>query len=107
MCCGQKLFYNIDIRGIFKQTRVVLGERVNGFTVNNTGTTILIFNSEPIQPGQSKTVGGNQGEEYVGRCDINFQVPVPAPPTIVNAGYVTIKYYVDGKGFDKMKKGEQ
>jgi hypothetical protein len=98
--CEKTLYYNEDVKSIIKQTRVPLGQRVNGFTVKNAGTTLLIMNGEVLQPGDSKATGGNRGEEYTGRCDINFQVPVPAPAVITNQGYVTIKFYVDAPGFD-------
>jgi hypothetical protein len=72
---------------------VVVARFCNGFTVNNTGTTIALLNGEPLQPGQSKTVGGNEGEIYVGRIDLSFKTQSPAPSTIINSAWVTQKFY--------------
>ena len=93
--------YNISNRQVTLKTagQIPLGNRVNGFSLKNTGNTIVIFNREPIQPDESKTIGGNEGEEYIGRLDVTFgaQVlpppPTPPPPPL-NECWITIKYYV-------------
>jgi hypothetical protein len=74
-------------------TQVQIGDNVNGFTVKNAGNTIVFFNQEPLQPGESQTIGGNEGEIFVGRVDIYFKLPVPAPLTPVNMAWITVKFY--------------
>lgn len=74
--------------------QVPLGNNVNGFTVHNTGNTIVRVNNEPLQPGESQTVGGNEGEVYIGQLTIDFRLPTPAPGTPVNAAWVSWKFYV-------------
>ena len=95
-CTGkrQALMYNTTTLEYRSLHSVSVDKLCNGFSVNNAGTTICTVNGEPLQPGDSKTVGGNVGEVYVGRIDLAFFVPDPAPSSIVNSAWVTQKYYV-------------
>jgi hypothetical protein len=96
--CGgkrQMVRYNTDTQEYSAQRSVVVDRLCNGFSVNNAGTTIVMLNGEPLQPGQSKTVGGNEGEIYVGRIDISFLIPTPAPSTIVFSAWVTQKFFLE------------
>ena|ERR1700679_2454171 len=79
---------------------VTVDRYCNGFSAKNAGTTIVLLNGEPLQPGESKSVGGNYGEIFVGRIDVAFQVPSPAPATITNACYITQKTYEIEGEFD-------
>jgi hypothetical protein len=93
---GHEPFRKYNINKITIQvgtSQVQIGNNVNGFDVKNAGNTIVVFNQEPLQPGESQTVGGNAGEIFAGRVDIYFQLPVPAPVTPVNMCWITIKYY--------------
>jgi hypothetical protein len=74
-------------------TQVQIGNNVNGVTVKNAGNTIVIFNQEPLQPGESESIGGNEGEIFVGRVDIFFTLPVPPPLVPVNMAWIIVKYY--------------
>lgn len=67
---------------------------LNGFEIYNSGNTNVYFNNGIIPPGGSKTFGGNFGEIYAGRLDINFRTPSPAPSTIINEVTVTQKFYL-------------
>jgi hypothetical protein len=88
--------YNIAKRNIQVGTaQIPMGNNVNGFTVKNSGNTIVIFNHEPLMPGESETVGGNEGEEYVGRVDIFFQPSVPVVVPTINSCWIVIKFYVE------------
>jgi hypothetical protein len=87
------LYYDITTNSYAGLKSVVVDPYCNGFTVKNDGTTLVILNGEVIQPGESKSVGGNRKEIYRGRIDISFQEQVPAPTPIVNLCWVTIKYY--------------
>jgi hypothetical protein len=87
--------YNISKRLITPKNagQIPIGVRVNAFSVKNAGTTLVIFNREELQPQESQSIGGNEGEEYVGRVDISFETQAPPPLTIVNRCWLTIKYY--------------
>jgi hypothetical protein len=94
--CQQAPFrkYNINKIVVTSGTsQVPIGQFVNGFTVKNAGNTIVMFNQEPLLPGESQTVGGNEGEIYVGRVDIFFTLPAPPPLVPVNAAWITVKFY--------------
>jgi hypothetical protein len=95
-CPGQTLRkYNIFKRNLQQGTaQVPMGNNVNGFVIKNAGNTIVLFNNEPLQPGESQSVGGNEGEIFDGRVDIYFRLPTPAPGTPVNSAWITVKYYV-------------
>jgi hypothetical protein len=91
---GARRHYNISKTAITSGTlQVPIGDNVNGFVVKNSGNTIVMFNREPLQPGESQTVGGNEGEIYVGRVDIFFVLPIPAPAVPIDSCWITVKYY--------------
>lgn len=95
-CTGKRrpLYYDTFTQSYAALQSVVMERLCNGFTVNNAGNTIVYVNGDPLQPGSSKTVGGNEGEVYKGRCDLQFVTPSPAPSTIINLAVVTQKYYL-------------
>lgn len=97
-CTGKRkaLRYNIDVQEYRALRSVNVDKLCNGVSVNNAGTTIVTWNGEPIQPGATKTVGGNEGEVYIGRIDLAFYMPSPAPGVIVNSAWVTQKFYIEG-----------
>lgn len=87
------LLYNTSTLEYTAQRSVVLDKLCNGVTVINKGNTIAMWNGLPLQPNESMTVGGNVGEVFVGRVDISFSLPTPAPPTPVNSAWVIQKFY--------------
>lgn len=102
--CGQEQFlrYNTDLQAYYKNTFVPVVKHCNGFVVKNIGTTICSVNGDPLQPGESKSVGGNRAEIYEGRIDLAFTLQTPPPLTIVNAATVTQKFYMEGTGYDPL-----
>lgn len=88
------LYYNTVVLAYATAQKIDLDNRCNGITVKNAGTTQVIIDDEILQPGESKAIGGNLGEIFIGRKDIYFQVPTPAPAVITNLAYVTVKFYV-------------
>jgi hypothetical protein len=96
-CSGSKpvVFYNTTTQNYTVQRMVVVEKLCNGVTVINKGSTIVMWNGLPLNPGESMTVGGNEGEVFVGRVDITFAIPVPAPMTIINSAWVIQKFYED------------
>lgn len=99
-----RLNYNIAIQTYGVATRVPVEQTCNAITVKNAGTTILVFNGDPLQPGESKSVGGNYGEIYMGRCDLQFVTQNPPPGTITNFAVVTQKFYVDSTPYDPVNE---
>jgi hypothetical protein len=67
---------------------------VNAISVRNEGTTNVIFQNDTIEPGTFKSINCNANEILDIRADIWFQVPTPAPATIINKAVVTQLYYV-------------
>jgi hypothetical protein len=97
MCdkCEEKVyFYNTNTLFFSSPAKVDFGDLVNGFTVKNAGNQILVFDDEELQPGESKAVGGNRGELFVGRKDLFFRTPAGFVGTAVFAAYVSIKFFV-------------
>jgi hypothetical protein len=92
--------YNISSQTYNVATNVPIAQMCNGFMVKNTGTTIVLLNGTPIQPGDSISVGGNYGEEYRGRLDIGFFTQTPPPFTIINEVTIIQKFYMPGQGYD-------
>lgn len=94
-CTGKRraLKYNISQQEFTSLRSVNLSPWCNGVTVLNAGNTIALWNGIPISPGVSLTVGGNEGEVYVGRVDISFDMPSPAPMHPMNSAWVIEKFY--------------
>lgn len=88
------LYYDTGVVAVASPGQVQLPVNVNGVSVHNTGNTIVLCNEDPLQPGESKTIGGNWGEIFTGRIFIRFILPTPAPAVPVNQATVTSKFYV-------------
>ena len=88
------LYWNTHVMAYSTPAKVDFDARTNGFVVKNAGNQIVIFDDEPIQPGESKAYGGNKGEIFIGRKDLAFQVPAGFVGTPVNSAFVTVKFYV-------------
>jgi hypothetical protein len=88
------LYWNQSGRQVGQPGYIELVQNLNGFTIKNIGTTICVLNDDPIQPGESKSFGGNWGEIYVGRVYVRFVTQTPPPSTITNLLFLTEKFYV-------------
>jgi hypothetical protein len=88
------LYYDVhtDIYGA--PQKINIDEFCNGMVIKNSGTTLLIVDGETLNPGESKSFGGNRMEILVGRHELSFQTQVPPPATIINQAVVTSKVYV-------------
>jgi hypothetical protein len=86
-------FYNITTQDYNQQRSVNVVKGCNGFTVKNAGTSTVFVDGVPVLAKESLSVGGNEGEIYVGRIDITFGPPAPSPTT--NSAWVIQKFYVD------------
>lgn len=91
------LQYNIDIKTYSKSGDIILARPVNGFTVTNLGDTIAEINGIQLLPGvpgvqrgDSVTIGGNIGEEYIGPIRLAFANPGGATPLVE----IIQKFYV-------------
>ena len=91
------LFYDTSALQYTVASKIDLVFRCNGIVIKNAGTTILLVdNVDPLQPGESKSVGGNWREVYYGRHNISFAPnPFPPPGTVpTNNAIVTQKFYI-------------
>lgn len=95
--CTQILFYNVVATPFTKNGKVNIDRRCNGYVIKNTGNTLLTVDGEGIQPGGSKSVGGNYGEIFIGIVNLFFTGPslIPAQPVANNACIVTQKVYTN------------
>lgn len=77
-------------------TKITLDEYSNGFTLKNAGNSICIINGDPLEPGESKAFGGNQGEIIIGVYNFKFQAIASPPPGYVqvDSAILTEKFYV-------------
>jgi hypothetical protein len=90
----QFLCYDYSTQDIIRSQRLNISETCNGWTVKNAGTSVVEVKGDPLQPGESKSVGGNYGEIFVGRVDLLFT------GAGTNLAIYTEKFYVAGKNFD-------
>ena len=86
--------YNIFTTPFTAPGEVMVDRKCNGFVIKNAGTTLVETFGEQLQPGESKSIGGNYGELFVGRVDIKFTVQAVPPAVITNLAIVTQKVYV-------------
>jgi|SRR6516164_10975316 hypothetical protein len=82
------------------QQNINLDQYSNGLTVRNIGNSVCVFDGDPLQPGQSKAIGGNKAEILTGRYSFSFQ-PIANPPigyVQMDMAIVTEKYYILSPG---------
>lgn len=74
---------------------------------DKAGQTVAVVNGKYLMPpaagvangvGESIAVGGNKGEFYRGRCDINFQ-NLDGTPSQVGRCSVVEKFYLERNGY--------
>lgn len=101
-CTGIRsaILYNTSTQQYTQQHSVVVEKFCNGVTIINKGNTIAMWNGLPLFPDESMTVGGNEGEVFIGRVDLSFRLPtaadgIPIPATPINSAWVIQKFYVD------------
>lgn len=87
------LLYNATMQEYTQQHSVVVDKFCNGVTVINKGNTIAMWNGLPLLPDESMTIGGNEGEVYVGRVDISFAPSTPVVVPTINSAWVIQKFY--------------
>jgi hypothetical protein len=90
----QALLYNIFQQLYTGNHSVNVMGQCNGFTVKNAGLSTVLVNGIPVLPKESLSVGGNEGEVYVGRIDISFVAPA-TPSVTNNAAWVIQKFFED------------
>lgn len=95
MCDERILYYDVHTDIYAQPQKVNIDERCNGMVIKNAGTTLLITDGETLQPGESKSYGGNRLEILTGRHEFFFQTQTPPPLVITNLAIVTQKIYVD------------
>lgn len=98
------LRYNTDTQHYHQSGKIPLDRLTNGFTIRNAGNSNVVVNGDTLPPGAFKAFGGNYGEIYAGRLDINFNITgiTPAPAQVINDAVLTNKYYMPGQGFDDL-----
>lgn len=75
------LYFNNLSKTIRANTSVIVDPYCNSYTVINLGLTLALANGVPLNAGvpgtnngESVSFGGNYGEIFKGRIDINFPV---------------------------------
>lgn len=88
--------YNIFTQVYRASQQVDVVENCNGYTATNIGADIVTVNGQVLFPGtvgsilgDSRSVGGNEGEIFTGRIDIAFAALTNPQVEIVQ------KFYVD------------
>jgi hypothetical protein len=93
----QLLYFDTSVLQYAVPAKINLDLLCNAIVVNNTGNIICLIDDEPLQPGDSKTIGGNRGEILTGRHEIGFttvgMAVVPSP--IIQSAFVTQKFYIN------------
>jgi hypothetical protein len=83
------LQYNLSTQVYSGAEEIPTMDFCNGFTVRNIGTANVVVMGDTLAPNESKAIGGNRGEIFVGRIDLHF---TGAGTTLA---LVTQKYYMN------------
>lgn len=67
-----------------------------GLTVKNRGTSLVIFNDEPLDPGESKTIGAHKETLLRARISISFD---QSNGGTTNAAWITQAFYLYPKTY--------
>jgi hypothetical protein len=94
------LKYNISTDTYSKSGKVTTARYLNGWSVVNLGANPVQVNGDTLTTGQSKSVGGNAGEIYIGLIRLDFGTGA----LIDNNAVVTQKFYEDGNQYDSPPK---
>jgi hypothetical protein len=77
--------------------KITIPDFCSALSVKNTGNTIVLFDDEPLFPGESKVYSGDEGEILFGRHSINFTliaVGFTPPGVPINQAWVSWKFYI-------------
>lgn len=96
MCDEKLLYFETTVQTYTRVQKINIPRLCNAVTVKNTGNIICVFDLDPLQPGESKSIGGNRGEVTIGRHDVDFttQGMTVVPPVQNPSCVVTLKYYI-------------
>lgn len=93
--------YNTETGIYYKSGFIDVVNNCNGYMFTNTGDTIAELNGMVIYPGDltpgsealgdSRSVGGNEGELFVGTLRLIFRTPLGANPRVE----IVQKFYID------------
>lgn len=90
------LYYDFSVTPYKRNSKVVIDTYCNSATIVNIGTTLMLVNGIPLNPGTPGTnngetylFGGNRAEIFKGRIDISF------PAAGIGSCLVVQKYYVN------------
>jgi len=89
--------YNVIVQTYTEQKEVEVSPLCNGVTIRNIGDQICLINGIRLLPalvvggsGESVAFGGNLGEIYKGRLQLQFIAPAGVNPLVE----ITQKYYL-------------
>jgi hypothetical protein len=86
------LQYNLSTEVYSVPCQIPVQNFCNGFTVRNVGTATVVIMGDALAPNESKAIGGNRGEIFVGRIDLKFINTGGGRTTLA---LVTQKYYMN------------
>lgn len=81
--------YNINVKTYNQAGDIMLAKPVNSWIATNLGDTTAEVNGIQLLPGvpgtsrgDSVTIGGNAGEQYLGPIRLSFTAPIGAAPLV-------------------------
>jgi hypothetical protein len=95
--CNKLRYQNISTQAYQSQQKITLDDFCNSVSIKNAGNTIVMFNNEPIFPGESKSIGGIENGILTGRYNLTFTTIWPGfvvPVTPFNSAFFTQIYYI-------------
>lgn len=99
MCDDKLLYFDYNTRQITEAYNIILDQYCNDLTVKNVGNSVVMFDDDPIQPQQSKSIGGNRLEILKGgghKISFTLNFLIGPPPLVRNdMAIMTQKYYTE------------
>ena len=82
---------------------ITLDKLSNCLAFKNAGNSICVFDSDPLQPGESKVIAGWPHEVITGRYSFFFQTPAVVPVGYVqdDMAVVTEQYYLPDQNLSR------
>lgn len=89
------LYYNAFPKQVTNAGSIKVEKYCNGYDAVNIGATVVTVNGIPLNPpaagevlGDSTSFGGNKGEIYIGRIDVQFPGGAGGNVLIIQKAYV-------------------
>lgn len=96
---AKRQYYDIVTQIYQAPQKIDIDRECNSINVKNAGTTLVFVDQNPLVPGESLAIGGNENEVLYGRHEVTFGpnpniVAFPLPQ--FNLAVIVQKFFIEG-----------